>query len=106
MALTDVLRRRGASVGESAGLCVVTNVMQPLMAVFVFALGPALQELFPALLGFAAGALVFLALTELVPASYHRADAKLVAVLVSVGAGAVVLLQAFFAGGAPAGGAP
>ncbi len=94
MALTDVLRRRGVSAGESAGLAVVTNVVQPLLAVVVFALSPSLRELFPAFLGFAAAALVFLALTELVPASYHRADARIVALLVSAAAGAVVLLQA------------
>ncbi len=99
MALTDVLRRRGMTVGECAGLCVVTNVVQPLMAVVAFALSPALQGLFPAFLGFSAAALVFLALTELVPASYHRAEAELVALMVSGSAAAVVLLQAFFVRG-------
>lgn len=97
MALTDVLRRRGVSALEAAGLAVVTNVVQPLLAVAVFALVPAFRQLFPAFLGFAAASLVFLALTELVPASYHRADARVVAFLVSAAAGAVVLLEAVIA---------
>lgn len=101
MALTDVLRRRGLTVGQSAGLSVVTNVMQPLMAVVAYAVSPALEGYFPALLGFAAGALVFVTLTESVPASYERADARLVAFLLSTAAGMVVLLQSVFSQGAP-----
>jgi zinc transporter ZupT len=93
MALTDVLRRRGMTAGESAGLAVVTKVAQPLLAIVAFALAPALGGLAPALLGFAAAALVFLALTELVPASYQRLDARRVALLVSTAAGAVVFLH-------------
>jgi zinc transporter ZupT len=73
MALTDALRRRGVSIGAAAGLCVGTNVPQPLLALAVFALEPVLGALLPAALGFAAGALVFLVLTELLPASYERA---------------------------------
>lgn len=96
MALTDELHRRGMTVGESAGLCVVTKVPQPLLAIVAFALAPALAGLAPALLGFAAGALVYLTLTELVPASYPRTGEGWVALLVSASAGAVVLLQSFF----------
>lgn len=100
MALTDVLRRRDMTAGESAGLAVVTKVAQPLLAIVAFALAPALGGLAPALLGFAAAALVFLALTELVPASYQRLDARRVALLVSAAAGAVVLLQSLIGEGA------
>ncbi len=93
MALTAVLRRRGMSLAESAGLCVVTNVTQPLFAIVAFALAPPLGESLPAILGFAAGALVFLVLTELAPASYERASRTLVATLMSIAAAAVVLLE-------------
>lgn len=96
MALTAVLRQRGMTVGESAGLCVVTNVTQPLFAVVAFALSPALGHFLPAALGFAAGALVFLVLTELAPASYERASRTLVATLMSISAAAVVFLEHLF----------
>ncbi len=95
MALTDTLRRRGISAGEAAGLCVGTNVPQPLLALAVFALAPVLDIMLPAALGFAAGALTFLVLTELLPASYQRARGALVALVVSVAAGAVLLLEDF-----------
>ena len=99
MALTAVLRQRGMTVGESAGLCVVTNVTQPLFAIVAFALAPALGTLLPAALGFAAGALVFLVLTELAPASYERASRTLVATLMSIAAAAVVFLEHVFVRG-------
>ena len=96
MALTDALRRRGVSIGEAAGLCVGTNVPQPLLALAVFALDPVLTGLLPAALGFAAGSLVFLVLTELLPASYERARGAVIALVVSATAGLVILLEDFF----------
>jgi ZIP family zinc transporter len=96
MAMTDILRRRGISLGEAAGLCIGTNVPQVLLALAVFALDPVLGGLLPAALGFAAGALVFLVLTELLPASYERARGTVVALVVSATAGAVILLEDFF----------
>ncbi len=96
MALTDAFHRRGIGIGEAAGLCVGTNVPQPLLALAVFALDPVLTALLPAALGFAAGALVFLVLTELLPASYERGPRILVGLVVSASAGAVVLLEDFF----------
>ena len=96
MALTDALHRRGIGIGEAAGLCVGTNVPQPLLALAVFALDPVLTALLPAALGFAAGALVFLVLTELLPASYARGRRALIALVVSASAGAVILLEDFF----------
>ena len=96
MALTDVLRQRGMSVGQSAGLCVVTNVPQPLMAVVVFALTASFGH-FPSMAaGFSAGSLVFLVLTELAPASYERAGKTWVATSMSGAAAAVVLLEHVF----------
>ncbi len=96
MALSAILRQRGMTVGESAGLCVVTNVTQPLLAVVAFALSPALGHFLPAALGFSAGSLVFLVLTELAPASYERASRTVVATLMSIAAAAVVFLEHVF----------
>lgn len=98
MALIDLLQRRGVTVGQAAGLAMVTNVMQPLLAVVAFVLSPSFGVFFPGLVGFAAGSMVFLTLTELVPASYEWADARLVALLLSAAAAAVVLLQAVLLG--------
>jgi zinc transporter ZupT len=96
MALTEILRRRGMTVSEAAGLCVVAKITQPVLALAAFALAPAMTGLLPAALGFAAGCLVFLVLTELLPASYRRAAKLQVGVMVSVAAGAMLLAEHVF----------
>ena len=93
MALTEILRRRGMSVSQAAGLCVVAKITQPVLALAAFALAPVMTDLLPAALGFTAGSLVFLVLTELLPASYRRTAKVPVGLLVSVAAGAMVLLE-------------
>jgi len=99
MALTDILLGLGMGVGQAAGLCVVSNVAQPMLALVAFALSPVLEGFLPAALGFSAGCLVFLTLTELLPASYRRAGKGLVGLLVSLAAGVVVFLEHFFVQG-------
>ena len=98
MWLTDLLRRRRVSLGRAAGLSVVINLPQPVLALAAFALGPVLTGFLPAALGFAAGALVFLVLTELIPEAYPQAGTGVVSFLVSASAGTVVLLESFFVG--------
>jgi ZIP family zinc transporter len=99
MTLTEILRQRGMSIGEAAGLCVVAKITQPLLALAAFALAPVMTGLLPAALGFASGSLVFLVLTELLPASYRRAAKLPVGVLVSAAAGAMLLLSHLFVSG-------
>ncbi len=99
MALTELLGRQGMRPRESAGLCVFTNVSQPLLAIVTFAMMPALGRFEPVVLGFAAGALLHLVLTELVPASYERAAKPLVAVLMSTATAAVVFLETILVSG-------
>ena len=99
MALTEVLRRRRMTVGEAAGLCVVAKIPQPVLALAAFALAPVVTGMLPAALGFASGCLVFLVLTELLPASYRRTAKQPVGILVSLAAGAIVLLEHVFVRG-------
>lgn len=95
--LTSVLLRRGVRMGEAAMLCVITNVPQILLAVTAFAVVSAARGLLTWVLGFAAGALVYLVLTELLPGSYKQASHTWVAAAVSLSTGLVVLLKGFFA---------
>ncbi|HEX2463030.1 MAG TPA: ZIP family metal transporter [Thermoanaerobaculia bacterium] len=96
MALTEILRRRGIAVSAAAGLCVVAKITQPVLALAAFALAPVMTALLPGALGFAAGCMVFLVLTELLPASYRRASRLPVGLLVSVAAGALLMLEHVF----------
>ena len=96
MVLIDFLRTRTMSLGECAGLCIVTNVPQILLAIVVFSVTPAVPGILPWALGFASGALVYLVMTELLPGSYERAGHTGIAFLVSFATGGVVLLKGFF----------
>ncbi|HVR29249.1 MAG TPA: ZIP family metal transporter [Thermoanaerobaculia bacterium] len=96
MALTEILRRRGATVAEAAGLCVVAKITTPVLALASYALAPVMTALLPGALGFASGCLVFLVLTELLPASYRQTAKLPVGLMVSVAAGAMVLLEHLF----------
>ena len=61
-----------------------------------FSVIPAVPWLLPWALGFAAGTLLYLVMTELLPASYERAENTGIALVVSFSAGVVVLLKTFF----------
>ena len=96
LALSQFLHHRGMAVADCAGLCAVTKISQPLLAVAAFAVTPAVSGFLPSALGFAAGALLFLVLSELAPASYQRTSKTVVAVLLSTATAAVVLLEELF----------
>ena len=96
MVLTDVLRRGRMSYGEMAGMAIVTNVPQILLAIVAFAVIPAVPGSLPWAAGFAVGALVYLVMTELLPASYERAGHISIAFVVSFSTGGVVLLKGLF----------
>jgi ZIP family zinc transporter len=93
MVLADLLKAHGMRLRQAAGLAVACKVSQPLLALAAFALSPVLTGFLPAALGFAAGALVLLVLTELLPDSYRCSPALAVALIVGISAGAVVLLE-------------
>lgn len=93
MGLTAALRLRRVSLKESAGLCVISDVPMVMMAIVAYAVVASAPLLLPWVLGLSAGALMYLVLTELLPASYHQAGSGCVAVLVSLSAGAIVMAE-------------
>ncbi|MFC1491458.1 ZIP family metal transporter [Nitrospinota bacterium] len=93
MSLSWVLEKRKVSLGHAAALGVFTNVPQVLLALVSFAIISAARGLLPWTLGFAAGALAYLVLTELLPASYQNGEHTRIALLVSFSAGGLVLLE-------------
>jgi ZIP family zinc transporter len=99
VALTELLEQRGIRPIDGAGLCVVTNISQPLLAIVTFALMPAFGSFEPAVLGFAAGALLFLVLTELAPASYERTSTTAVAFLLATASAAIIFFEAILISG-------
>ncbi len=93
MALTQVLRRNRLGLLQLAALAVVSKSSQVLLALLPLALAGAAPDLQPLILGFAAGALLYLVLTELLPASYAALNHRWTAAAASLSAGAVVLLE-------------
>jgi zinc transporter ZupT len=95
LAISAVLRPRGVSVAQCAGWSVFSSLPQPLMAVPAFIFVEAVRPALPYGLGFAAGAMVFMVLEELLPEAYDRARRPVVALQVSVTLVAMVLFQQY-----------
>ena len=93
LGLTEFLQKRGVSLGECAGLAVAAKLSQPLFAVSTLAILTSVPQLTPAALGLAAGALFSLVLGELVPAAYGYAGHRIIAVLLTGSAAAVIFFE-------------
>jgi len=93
VAISSVLRPRGVSVARCAGWSVFSSLPQPLMAVPAFLFVEAFRVALPYGLGFAAGAMVYMVLVELLPEAYRFGDRAQVATLATASAIAMVLFQ-------------
>jgi len=93
VAISAVLRPRGVSVARCAGWSVFSSLPQPLMAVPAFLFVETFRFALPYGLGFAAGAMVFMVLVELLPEAYEHGDRAQVATLATASAVAMVLFQ-------------
>ena len=63
------LRSNGASISKCAAYAVLTSLPQPIVAVPAFLLVSLFQPLLPGSLGFAAGAMIYLVMWEMIPES-------------------------------------
>lgn len=95
LAISAVLRPRGKTVLACVGWSIFSSLPQPIMAVPAFLFVDAFRTALPYGLGFAAGAMVFMVLEELLPEAYDRARRPLVAIQVSLTLVAMVLFQQY-----------
>ena len=93
LAISAVLRPRGAGIAACAGWSIVSSLPQPLLAVPSFLFVGAFESLLPYGIGFAAGAMVFMVLVELLPDAFETGRRSVIALLVSVAMVAMVLFQ-------------
>ncbi len=93
VAISAVLRPRGVSVARCAGWSVFSSLPQPLMAVPAFLFVEAFRAALPYGLGFAAGAMVYMVLVELLPEAYRFGERAQVATLATASAIGMVLFQ-------------
>lgn len=95
LAITAVMRPRGVSLWRCAGWAVFSSLPQPLMAVPSFLLVERVRPALPLGLGFAAGAMVYMVLIELLPEAYDAAESRTIALLVGGTTVAMLLFQQY-----------
>lgn len=93
VAITAVLRPQGVPLWKCAGWSIASSLPQPLMAVPAFLFVDAFAPALPYGFGFAAGAMVFMVLVELLPEAFAQGRRAGVATLASVSTIAMVLFQ-------------
>jgi len=93
VAISAVLRPRNVSIARCAGWSVFSSLPQPIMAVPAFLFVDAFRPALPYGLGFAAGAMVFMVLGDLLPEAYEHGDRAQVATLATASAVGMVLFQ-------------
>lgn len=95
LAISAVLRPRGASIASCAWWSFFSSIPQPVVAVPAFLFVDALRPALPYSMGFAAGAMVFMVLVELLPEAYGEGRRAGVGLLVSVTLVAMVVFQQY-----------
>jgi zinc transporter ZupT len=95
LAISAVLRPRGASILACAWWSFFSSIPQPLLAVPAFLFVEAIRPALPYGLGFAAGAMIFMVLVELLPEAYEEGRRPAVGLLVSLTLVAMIVVQQY-----------
>jgi zinc transporter ZupT len=95
LAISAVLRPRGTGLLACIGWSIFTSLPQPLMAVPAFLFVETFRPLLPYGLGFAAGAMVFMVLEDLLPEAYEQAPRPLIGIVVTASLAGMLLLQQY-----------
>ena len=93
LAISLVLVPHGASVRAAAGWSIVSSLPQPLVAVPAYLFVATFSTMLPTALGFAAGAMVWIAVRDLVPDALAHAPRRTVALDASAAFAAMLAFQ-------------
>ncbi len=94
LAISLVLVPRGARVGTAAGWSVFSSLPQPLLAVPAYLFVEAFEGVLPVALGFAAGAMAWMIVRELLPEALEQVSTRSVAAAALVAFAAMLSFQA------------
>ena len=95
LAISAVMRPRGASLAACIGWSIFSSLPQPITAVPAFLFVESFASGLPYGLGFAAGAMVFMVLVELLPEAYEQAVGRSVGLITGLTLVAMLLFQHF-----------
>jgi len=98
LAISLVLIPRGVVTWKAAGWSVFSSLPQPLMAVPAFLLVETFRPVLPLGLGFAAGAMLWMVFSELLPEAIEDASHNTVAVTVTLSTLAMIAFQVLLKG--------
>ena len=93
LAISLVLVPRGTSAWRAGLWSVFSSLPQPLMAVPAFLFVTAFEPILPVGLGFAAGAMIWMVFSELIPDAFEYASSHAVAIAVTVSIAAMLAFQ-------------
>jgi zinc transporter ZupT len=97
-AVSLVLVPRGAGVARAALWSIVTSLPQPLVAVPAFLFVEEFRSLLPLGFGFAGGAMLWMAATQLLPDALHETSGRRVGIATALAAAVMLALQALLLG--------
>lgn len=92
LAISLVLIPKGINIWKAAGWSVVSSLPQPLLAIPAFLFVTAFKPILPVGLGLAAGAMIWMVLSDLVPDALKHAKQEQVATIATV---SIVLMMLF-----------
>jgi ZIP family zinc transporter len=93
LAVAIPMRAAGASIWKCFWAAFLTSLPQPIAAVPAAYLAWLFQPIMPVLMGFAAGAMVFLVILELIPEALHTSSPVRVSWAFTIGFCAMILVQ-------------
>lgn len=95
LAISAIMRPKGASVRACAFWSVFSSLPQPLMAVLAFFFVEYFRPFLSYGLGFTAGVMVFMVFFELLPGVYAKCEKTSVGLIVSLNLGIMMMFQRF-----------
>lgn len=98
LAISLILVPRGETVRRAAGWSIFSSLPQPLLAVPAFLFVEAFQPVLPVGLGFAAGAMIWMVFSELIPEALEDSSSTAVATTVTLSLMAMIGFQWFLRG--------
>jgi len=93
LAVAVPMRAAGASIWKCFWAAVFTSLPQPIAAVPAAYVSWLFQPIMPILMGFAAGAMIFLVIVELLPEALHTSSTRHVSWAFTIGFCAMILVQ-------------